>query len=379
MHNRFRLILFIPSLVLLAVSTTVLHAQESEPVIIEGRVLDARSGEPMRGVHVFLSGTRIGSITNDAGRYRLSGIPAGAHRLVFSSIGYGRNSEDLLLRSGEQRVYNRLLEPVVYDLGELYVGNLDERWERYLQEFKQLFIGFSGFSDSVRILNPEVLRFERRWWGRLRAFALAPLIIENRALGYHITYYLDEFHHSGSITRWDGDYLFEEISPASPQEAEQWVMNRKAAFYGSFRHFLISLTTDRLDEEGFTIHRIPGSSRMDGRSLEYPVRRDRLLSGERVEAGWQMNFYGRLRVTYSGASEEARFPVWAGEPYRRPLSRQISYIRLNEHPVTIDFNGQILETYGVTQYGYFSFLRIANKTPVEFHPLKPISLTDMNP
>lgn len=147
---------------------------------------------------------------------------------------------------GQSKTINFKLNPVIYELPEVFVGNLDKKWERHLSRFFELFIGMSENADSVKILNPEVLRFETRWWGRFSAEALAPLQIENRALGYRITYYLDEFEHSGTVTKWDGNPLFTEIIPSDSLQAVYWTENRKEAFYGSLRHFILALLHDRV-------------------------------------------------------------------------------------------------------------------------------------
>jgi len=47
---------------------------------------------------------------------------------------------------------------------------------------------------------------------------------------------------------------------------------------------------------------------------------------------------------------------------------QTSYLELNEHPITVDKVGEILEPYGTTQFGYFFFERLAMKTPREYRP-----------
>lgn len=103
-------------------STDLLQAQ----AIIEGRITDAGTGEPLHGAHVFLSETKIGTATNPSGHYRLRRIMPGAHRLVVSMIGYGRASVDLVIGSGEIKKVDVELEPAVYKMEEIYVGNLDK-------------------------------------------------------------------------------------------------------------------------------------------------------------------------------------------------------------------------------------------------------------
>lgn len=349
-------------------ATDLLRAQRSVSGVIEGRVTNQETGEPLHNAHVFLSGTQLGTVTNTSGRYRLSRVPPGSHGLVISFIGFERITRNVVVAPGERLTEVVELEPTVYELDEIYTGNLDERWEKYLDRFTGLFIGETEFADSVDILNPEVLRFDANFWGRFTAEALAPLQIENRALGYQITYYLDEFFHNGIVTRWDGDPHFTEMTPADSMQADYWRQNRRKAFYGSIRHLMIALIEERADEDGFIIYNqrrgIHGVSLQDKRR----IRGSRLISEADEENLFNIGFSGHLEIVYTHSEEDPRFVRWAGETSRGPATVQTSFLELNENPITIDRDGEILEPYGATQSGYFSFTRLAELTPREYRP-----------
>jgi hypothetical protein len=345
-----------------------LYATDLQRSEIEGRVVNAETGEPLLGVHVFLSGTRNGAVTNAAGRYQLRDVPPGSYRLVVSSIGYGRISKTISVPSGSQLTVNHELKPVIYELGEIYAGNLDERWERYVERFTRLFIGESTLSDSVKILNPEVLRFDRRWWGRFEAEALAPLQIENRALGYRITYYLDEFIHTGTRTRWDGEPLFFEMTPENEEQSRMWEENRRKAFYGSLRHFLISLMEGRTEDDGFVVYNLRRETYGYSPRNKFRTSPHRLLRETNEDHLRHMRFNGRLEILYTRRGEDPRYVEWAPDLFRAPNTMQTSYFELNRRNITIDPDGEVAEVYGATRYGYFAFHRIADKTPREYRP-----------
>jgi len=42
---------------------------------------------------------------------------------------------------------------------------------------------------------------------------------------------------------------------------------------------------------------------------------------------------------------------------------------LNEHPITIDADGEVNEPYGATVFGHFSYERLADLTPREYRPV----------
>ena len=70
-----------------------------------------------------------------------------------------------------------------------------KEWEQQLNEFTQRFLGDTGNAKESEILNPYVLSFEDN--GTLfKASASEPLNIENRSLGYRVTFVLDHFMHN---------------------------------------------------------------------------------------------------------------------------------------------------------------------------------------
>ncbi len=347
----------------------LLQAQQSDFARIEGRVINSQNGEPLQSAHVFLSGTKIGTVTNSAGYFRLREVPPGLHRLVVSIVGYDRIVNELSVAPREQLNESLELTPAVYEMNEVYVGNLDERWESHLERFKRLFLGESQMADSVTILNPEVLRFQSRWWGRFTAEALGPIRIENRALGYHITYYLDEFFHNGIRTRWDGEPLFTEMTPADDFQAAYWSENRKKAFAGSLRHFLISVVQDSVEHAGFKVYHMQRNIQGFSPSRSMPTSTQRFVRPADEPNLYHLRFWGRLQIVYTEAGEDPRYVDWLRDEYRAPSSIQTSWMELNEHPVTIDADGEMLEPYGSTQFGYHAFTRLAEATPREFRPV----------
>lgn len=343
-------------------------AQSLSPATIQGRVVDDITGEPLHGAHVFLSGTRIGTVTNPSGRFYIDRIPPGSYRLVVSIIGYERAPIEIVLREAEERTYMRRLKPVIYRMNELYVRNPDRRWERYLNRFERLFLGETPLADNATILNPEVLRFNSRWWGLFEAEAMAPLIIENQSLGYRIVYHIQEFRHSSSRTRWTGDSYFEDMTPANAEEAEYWKKNREEAFEGSLRHFLLSLSHLQLRQNGFLLYEQRKDMHGTYRRNSFRLNPERVVRKLGDDPFYHLSFNDRLEIIYACQGEDTRYPRWYNQQNRAPARVQTSYLQLNRRPVTIDPNGEIVETYGATRFGYHSFQRVADKTPKDYRP-----------
>src|SRR5438128_12154729 len=61
---------------------------QSETGAIQGTVVDARDGTALSRVGVRIQDTGITTQTDDRGRFELSGVPAGAHDLYVSAVGF---------------------------------------------------------------------------------------------------------------------------------------------------------------------------------------------------------------------------------------------------------------------------------------------------
>jgi iron complex outermembrane receptor protein len=70
---------------------------------IEGQVREAESAQPLAGATVLVVGTFRGTTTDAEGRYVLSGLPAGSHRLRFSFVGYASVEVTVELAPGQVR------------------------------------------------------------------------------------------------------------------------------------------------------------------------------------------------------------------------------------------------------------------------------------
>lgn len=346
-------------------------AQQDRHATFVGTVQNAETTAPLPNAHVFIAGSMIGTTTDSTGYFELDDVPLGAHRLYVSMLGYTSATIEARVQHATTDTLDVELEPTVLSAGEVTVtAERDEKWYERLEKFERLFIGISEHAEACSLLNPEVLSFETKWWGRFEAEARAPLVIENRALGYRVRYHLEEFNASGRTIRWDGEPFFEPLTPRDSAEAAEWEANREDAYFGSLRHFLRALMDDRVQEEGFSMYRrsddnFRAPSRPGSRSR---IRADRILDEAPDTTLYEMNFFGRLEVIYRDAEESEAFLRWQRRYYTDPPGPQTSHIELNERPVTIDPAGEIVEPYGATLFGYFAFQRIADAVPSEYRP-----------
>lgn len=82
--------------------------------------------------------------------------------------------------------------------------------KKELKNPKNEFIGTTANANDCIILNEQDITFNYDSdKDTLRAYALKPLLIENKALGYKITYYLDIFeYYKGKETTFFVGILF---------------------------------------------------------------------------------------------------------------------------------------------------------------------------
>lgn len=378
MRRTLTLILLLAAL--LAVDLPLAQAQQQARARLEGHVRDSATGEGLEGVHVFVSRSGIGAITNVQGRYAFT-LPLGAHRLVVSRVGHKTQTHDVMVRAPRAYLLNYDMEVAVLELGEINVS--DERnpdWDKHLESFREFFLGETSNSEFVAIENPEVLDFDLHD-GALFATSSEPLIINNRALGYRLEHHLHQFIVDGDETWQDGESYFTELLPQNEEEAKRWEKNRKKAWNGSGQHFFQSLMQDRTRQEGFLIYQVnePGSV---GRQSEFernsaaPMRKPKfavnpviyLEEGDSVQER-SFAFPGYLQVIFTREVEDRAYARWQRlEHSGDPRDMQYSWIRLQSGPSTLDLQGNVLDPYSIMYYGYMSFERIADLLPKEYRP-----------
>ena len=341
-----------------------------------GSVTDT-TGAALEDINVFIASSMQGTTTNEVGRYELEGVPLGALRLVVSAIGYEPQHVDVFLREARTYDFDFQLVQATYEIGEITVVADNSRWQRQFERFTRIFIGETPYAILTTITNSGVLDFTGRR-GEFRAQASEPLIIENKALGYRVTYYLNEFVAEPTSWRWDGEPLFEPLEPESPEQAARWNARRDSAFFGSFRHFLLAAINDQLAGEGFEMYARPSTGPNQGIGRQnagllrgnerFPVTASEIVKPGETPNERILDFEGFVEIVYTRELEDQAYLRVSQSGRRRPRF-QTSVIRLDRGPTVIDTKGDTLDPYGVTFYGgYFGYERIANAIPKEYRP-----------
>jgi hypothetical protein len=229
------------------------YAQQS----LKGRVVDAKTNEPLEHVSVYLNTTTRGTATNDKGEFALP-FPTGSYEVIVSYLGY----EPIIYAINSDSLPPGVLFKLQAKenlLGVVEIkGQRDKQWHQNLEVFKEHFLGRSWLARACKLLNPEVLIIDfDHATGLLSVRANEPLLIENTALGYKLEYLLTEFTYrtKESYVTYQG-YTRYELMPGGRSRQRRWEKNRQVAYNGSAMHFVRALQQKRLEEEGFNLRRL---------------------------------------------------------------------------------------------------------------------------
>lgn len=273
-----------------------LHSQKR----LKGLVLDAEKNIPVPKASVFLSNTSIGTTANDEGRFQLS-IPAGKFELIVSSIGYATHNQTINAGETADSVLVVKLNLKAPDLETVVIEPFEkDGWAKWGRWFTDNFIGTSEYSRDCRLLNPDVLRFRHsKSNGELTAVATSPLMIENKALGYRITYQMENFHYDFK-TRYllYSGYPFFENLQGSDRKLRNWQKAREDVYYGSTLQFMRALYRNKIAEEGFEVRRLQKIPNAEKERVK-TVQKRSLKADERGQLFYDLNrdstaYYDRI-------------------------------------------------------------------------------------
>lgn len=355
-------------LALLGLAPSLASAQ----AVVRGTVTDT-AGVSLPGANVYLSGTTRGTATDADGGFALDRLAPGAYRAVASMLGFETTPTPLILAEGDTLELALVLAPSVEPLGAIEVGaERDHRWERRFRWFRTQLLGETENAADCEILNPHVLTFRNRW-GTIEATASEPLVIENRALGYRLTYDLATFEGSSESLRYHGEERFDELVPTDSTEASRWAEAREVAYRGSMRHLLLALLEGTTEPKGFALTLTLSDPLGYRASFGMP---DRATTGDRVmqvdSTGWgTLRVRGQLGVRYTGEAESPAYldSAWFRERRNRPAPDQESRIYL-QGDERIDPQGTPEDPFALRVSGYMAFERLADLLPVEYRPAR---------
>ncbi len=342
---------------------------------VTGVVQDSATHQPLAFASVFLANTTLGATTTEQGEFVFPKVPAGTYEIVGSYVGYNLSKQSITVAKGAApQAVTLLLSSSGPALGEVMVQASAHSQEDY-DKFTGLFLGQTAFSQQSRITNPkDVVVFVNDSTKELVASAKNFVEVENMALGYRLKYYGMSFHASpdGQTNSYDGQTVFEEMTPQDEQQRQQWAANRATAYVGSFMHFLRSVYTNTLRANGFLVQQV--RMEPDGTAIVYPGSRP-IDSVRRVSANKMhvfLRFTGDIQVAHFGESPDPAYnqpmsPLgYSRTPY--PAVREVSKVRLLVPEVEILPSGALRNSGDVPLGEYWSFESVGELLPLDYEP-----------
>lgn len=379
---------------------------------ISGTVRDEK--ETIPGAAIYLSGTKISTITNTEGKFTIPKLSAGNYDVLVQVVGYLPYSKSLVI--SDKSVHMDVLltsNPVM--LNEVVIKP-DPNRLAYLNVFKEFFIGKTPNARDCKILNSDVLVIDYDKQRRVLSVSSNDfLIIENKALGYRIKYMLQNFEYDyrTNILYFAGFPFFEEMK-GSKSKINRWNKKRNTAYYGSPQHFFQSLYDGNPEKEGFVIHKlgtIGNKNRLPDSVINANIKRlsagskainmltfnrddslnfwlkerskpkamsvlnkARVLTDTLVKTYNQdvkyINFTDELFIMYTKEKETEEYSYMGFQVSRAPDmgNYQVSLINLVAPPMLFYKNGSIANPRSSLYKGFWAYEKMADAVPTEFKP-----------
>jgi hypothetical protein len=398
MGKRFYFVLF-----LLILFQPLLFAQ----MMIKGRVVSADQKAPLAGVSVFLSNTSFGTTSNSAGEFQMS-APAAKYDLIASSVGYETHAQTITSENVSEILIT--LRPKAQVLDEVVVGAFEKNgWNTWGKFFIENFIGTTEWAEDCVIKNTDVIKFRRdKKKNTISAIAFDRLIIENKSLGYIISYQLEGFEYNFNTT-----YLsfmgYPLITPMTGNAARErrWKTRRDDVYYGSMMDFMRALYRNKITEAGFEVRRLAKSPNVEkqrvreiyrnralimktnllnkydpvGDSTEYYEKilsqtdqiltfSPYLITGDSIAYGIDsvtaaLEFPDFLHITYKKAKPPQKYRIRS--PQNTKMMSELTFV--TEGPLEVQSNGNYFPPLKLVSAGYWAWSeKIGSLLPFNYKP-----------
>ena len=380
---------------------------------ISGTVRDDK--ETIPGAAIYLSGTKISTITNNEGKFSIGKLPAGNYDILIQVVGYLPYSKSVVISDKNIHI-DATIKANAVTLQEVVIKP-DPNRLAYLNLFKEFFIGRTPNARECKILNSEVLNIDYNKQARvLSVNSREFLIIENKALGYRIKYLLQNFEYDyrSRIVYFAGFPFFEEMK-GSKSKINKWNKRRNTAYYGSSQHFFQSLYQGKAEKEGFVLHKlatIGNKHRQPDSVINANIKRltagtkainmltfnkddslnfwlkerskpkamavlnkaqvltDTLVKTYNKDVK-SINFTDELFVMYTKEKETEEFSNLGFQVSRAPDmgNFQVSLINLLDPPIFFYRNGSVANPRSFLNKGFWAYEKMADAVPIEFKPV----------
>ncbi len=320
---------------------------------ISGYVSDEITKRKISRAEIYFDGTFTGTVTDQNGRFIIDVSIYPDMPLIVSSNGY---YSVIFKTEPSDEPVEILLKPKVLETVESS-GIPEEKEERRdnLKQFKNILLGKTNNALSCKIVNENEIIFQSEN-KMLKAYSSTPLIIQNEALGYKASYYLDKFElnkKDGSYS-YSGNIRFNEDLATNDSNNKKYLKKRGEAYFKSRTYFFRLLWANRLDSVGFVVKN----------SLDEDLFYDNIVIDKGSKGKYLKHFENEISTYIVFLEEEAVYDSWG----RLDISC-ITEISLQSD---VFFNEQgYFNPNDIKWRGKFAKQQIADLLPLEYYKNVP--------
>jgi len=318
---------------------------------INGYVSDEITKRKISRAEIYFDGTFTGTVTDQNGRFIIDVSIYPDMPLIVSSNGY---YSVIFKTEPSDEPVEILLKPKVFETVESS-GVPEEKEERRdnLKQFKNILLGKTNNVRSCEIVNENEIIFQAKN-KILKAYSSSPLIIQNEALGYKASYYLDKFElniKDGSYS-YSGNTRFNEDLATTEALNKKYIKKRGEAYFKSRTYFFRMLWANRLDSVGFVVKN----------SLDEDLYYDNIVIDKGSKGKYLKHFGNEISTYIVFLEEEAVYDSWG----RLDISC-ITEITL-QNDVFFDEKGYF-NPNDITWRGKLAKQQVADLLPLEYYEI----------
>ncbi|MDP2039567.1 MAG: carboxypeptidase-like regulatory domain-containing protein [Algoriphagus sp.] len=345
---------------------------------ITGTVKEKGSGLPLPFANVFVNNTTIGAATDIDGNFRITGIIPDQFELVASFVGYSTVSVTINRKGKQSIVQNFELELLEDKLTEIELkAKRDKSWERNLNKFKEVFLAVPDdpYGKDIEILNPWVLDFSMvkpdKGFNYTQATAQMPLQLVNKALGYQIDFYLQDFRMLRNASRFFGQAFYKNLTSEDSLVESKWKEGKELNYLNSVRHLALSLLLKNSGSQGFEFYQANAGVPKENRTNDFyselkksiiPVNLELIYTKPLGNGVYRIFLPERMEVHH------LKKP-WPNDYYTN-IYHAISWIWAPSGYFDVDRNGTLLHPTQLVLSGFIGRQRMARSLPLDFVPDK---------
>jgi len=303
--------------------------------VIRGTIVDNTTKNVIHSASVYFNGTSVGTLSDENGNFQIDISKYSSMPITISAIGYYSVTLTNFLTGKPNLIY---MSPKLFELNEVIVKAKSQPWKRRenLTIFRNEFLGTTGNAMNCKITNENDIRFKYSSDNdTLTAFSANPILIDNKALGYKITYYLDKFQYykPGGSFIFKGNIIFKEDSATDVKKKMFFEDKRKYAYLGSRMHFFRALWMNDLGSNGFMVR---NSANQITNYKKIVFQKDSNTKYLRCPGGLGISYYTKQSTSFIIFLKENVFfdpngyfepdgIIWEGEMARKRIADLLPY------------------------------------------------------